>query len=102
MNLMTGRVVREEDYGTTWTLYFRLDEPGTTAQGDYDLEIEVPRMVYEILEIARDRPWFPSIVARSTSCRPMPVVELTQARVARGERAARRPRSRCGAARSLW
>ena len=57
MNLMAGRVVGEEDCGVTWTLYVRLDEPGPPAQGDYDLEIEVPRMVYEILDIARDRHW---------------------------------------------
>jgi molybdate transport system ATP-binding protein len=61
MNLMSGRVLREEDCGTTWTLYFRLDEPGQPAAGDCDLEIEVPRMVYEILEIARDRQWQLSI-----------------------------------------
>jgi molybdate transport system ATP-binding protein len=61
MNLMAGRVVGEADFGTTWTLYFRLDEPGEPAQGDHDLEIEVPRMVYEILEIARDRHWQLSI-----------------------------------------
>ncbi len=61
MNLMSGRVVREEDWGTTWTLYFRLDELGEPARGDHDLEIEVPRMVYEILEIARDRHWQLSI-----------------------------------------
>jgi molybdate transport system ATP-binding protein len=61
MNLMSGTVVREEDFGTTWTLYFRLDEPGAPASGDCDLEIEVPRMVYEILEIAGDRQWRLSI-----------------------------------------
>ncbi len=61
MNLMAGRVVAEADFGTTWTLYFRLDEPGAPAQGDHDLEIEVPRLVYEILEIARDRRWQLSI-----------------------------------------
>jgi hypothetical protein len=57
MNAMAGRVVREEDFGTTWTLYFRLDAPGAPVHGDHDLEIEVPRMVYEILEIARERAW---------------------------------------------
>ncbi len=57
MNLMSGTVVREVDLGTTWTLFLRLDEPGTPAQGDYDLELEVPRLVYEILEIERDRHW---------------------------------------------
>ena len=61
MNLMAGRVTGEADFGTTWTLYFQLDEPGPAAQGDHDLEIEVPRMVYEILEIARDRQWQLSI-----------------------------------------
>ena len=57
MNLMSGTIVREVDFGTTWTLYFRLDEPGTPAQDDYDLEVEVPRLVYEILDIEHDRHW---------------------------------------------
>jgi ABC-type Fe3+/spermidine/putrescine transport system ATPase subunit len=61
MNLLAGRVLREEDRGPTWTLYFALDEPGPPAQGEHDLEIEVPRLVYEILEIARDRRWHLSI-----------------------------------------
>ena len=61
MNLMSGAVVGEADFGTTWTLRYRLDEPGAPAQGDHDLEIEVPRLVYEILEIARDRHWQLSI-----------------------------------------
>ena len=57
MNLMSGTLVREADFGATWTLYFRLDAPGEPAQGDYDLEVEVPRLVYEILELDRDRHW---------------------------------------------
>ena len=57
MNLMTGTVVADEDFGTTWTLRIRLDHPGTPAQGDYDIEVEVPHLVYEILEIDRDRHW---------------------------------------------
>jgi len=57
MNLMTGTIVGDEDFGTTWTLRIRLDEPGAPAQGDHDLEVEVPHLVYEILEIARDRAW---------------------------------------------
>ncbi|HEX9127346.1 MAG TPA: ATP-binding cassette domain-containing protein [Methylomirabilota bacterium] len=61
MNLMEGRVVGEADFGTTWTLDVRLDAPGEPAQGEYDLEIEVPRLVYEILDIARDRHWQLSI-----------------------------------------
>ncbi len=57
MNLMEGRVVGEADFGTTWTLYVRLDAPGPPAQDGYDLEIEVPRLVYEILDIGSDRHW---------------------------------------------
>jgi len=61
MNLMEGQVVAEEDQGTTWTLFFRLDAPGEPSQGAYDLEVEVPKLVYEILEIARARRWQVSI-----------------------------------------
>ncbi|MBI2460663.1 MAG: ATP-binding cassette domain-containing protein [Candidatus Rokubacteria bacterium] len=61
MNLMEGEVVGEVDQGTTWTLFFRLEAPGEPAQESYDLEIEVPKLVYEILEIARDRRWQLSI-----------------------------------------
>jgi hypothetical protein len=61
MNLMQGQVIDEADFGTVWTLRLRLDEPGPPAQGDFDLEIEVPRLVYEILEIERDRRWDLSI-----------------------------------------
>ena len=57
MNLMRGQVVADEDFGTTYTLRIRLDDPGPPAQGDWDLEIEVPHLVYEILEIERDRHW---------------------------------------------
>jgi molybdate transport system ATP-binding protein len=57
MNLMRGVVVADEDFGTTWMLRIRLDEPGAPAQGDHDLEVEVPHLVYEILEIDRDRHW---------------------------------------------
>jgi hypothetical protein len=54
---MHGVVVGEDDWGTTWTLRLRLDEPGVPAQGPYDLDVEVPHLVYEILEIGRDRHW---------------------------------------------
>jgi molybdate transport system ATP-binding protein len=57
MNLMRGRVVGEADQGATWSLRIRLDAPGPPAQGDYDLEVEVPSLVYEILEITDDRQW---------------------------------------------
>src|SRR5438093_285743 len=61
MNLMSGRLVGEADFGTVWTLRLRLDAPGEPAQGDFDLEVEVPHLVYEILEIERDRHWQLSI-----------------------------------------
>jgi molybdate transport system ATP-binding protein len=61
MNVMEGDVVGELDQGTTWLLFFRVQAPGDPAQGDYDLEVEVPRLVYEILEIDRDRHWQLSI-----------------------------------------
>ena len=57
MNLMRGLVVGEADFGTVWSLRLRLDAPGPPAQGDFDLEVEVPHLVYEILEISRDRVW---------------------------------------------
>ena len=57
MNLMRGEVVADEDFGTTWRLRIRLEEPGAPAQGGWDLEVEVPHLVYEILEIERDRRW---------------------------------------------
>ena len=57
MNMMRGEVVADEDFGTTWLLRIRLDAPGPPAQGGWDLEVEVPHLVYEILEIERDRRW---------------------------------------------
>jgi molybdate transport system ATP-binding protein len=57
MNRMLGTVVADEDFGTTYTLRLRLDTPGPPAQGDHDLEVEVPHLVYEILDIEHDRHW---------------------------------------------
>jgi molybdate transport system ATP-binding protein len=57
MNLMRGRIVGESDFGTVWSLRLRLDAPGAPALDDFDLEVEVPRLVYEILDIERDRHW---------------------------------------------
>jgi molybdate transport system ATP-binding protein len=57
MNMMRGTVVGEADFGTVWSLRLRLDTSGAPAQGDFDLEVEVPHLVYEILEIERDRHW---------------------------------------------
>ena len=56
-NILAGSVVREVDLGVTRVLMLRLDAPGPPAQGEYDLEIEVPRFVYEVLNLARDRRW---------------------------------------------
>ena len=57
MNRLRGEVVQSIDHGTAWTLCFRLATPGEPSQGAYDLEIEVPHLVYEILDIGRDRDW---------------------------------------------
>jgi molybdate transport system ATP-binding protein len=56
-NILSGRVVREMDRGVTWTLLVRLDAAGEPAQGSFDLEIDVPRFVYEMLRIERERSW---------------------------------------------
>jgi len=57
MNQMRGTVIGDSDFGTVWSLRLRLDTPGVPAQGDFDLEVEVPHLVYEILDIERDRHW---------------------------------------------
>ena len=57
MNLMRGTVAGEADFGTVWSLRMRLDAAGAPAQGDFDLEVEVPHLVYEILDIEHDRHW---------------------------------------------
>ena len=60
-NLFSGEVVDERDEGTTWVLFFRLSLPGEPSQGRYDLEVDVPKLVYERLGVARDRYWSVSI-----------------------------------------
>ena len=60
-NLLHGDIVGERDEGTTWVLYFRLARPGKPSQGSYDLEIEIPKLVYERLGISTDRHWDVSI-----------------------------------------
>jgi molybdate transport system ATP-binding protein len=57
MNLLRGTIVESIDHGRSWTLLFRLDAAGPPSQGAYDLEIEVPHLVYEILDLGRDRVW---------------------------------------------
>jgi ABC-type Fe3+/spermidine/putrescine transport system ATPase subunit len=56
-NILSGSVGSEVDHGVGRTLRMLLDEPGPAAQGGYDLEIDVPRFVYQILQIERDRRW---------------------------------------------
>ena len=60
-NLFHGEIVGERDEGTTWVLFFRLDRRGTPSQGSFDLEIEIPKLVYERLNIGQDRQWDVSI-----------------------------------------
>ena len=60
-NLFHGDIVGERDEGTTWVLYFRLARTGEPSQGFYDLEIEIPKLVYERLGISTDRHWDVSI-----------------------------------------
>jgi ABC-type sulfate/molybdate transport systems ATPase subunit len=60
-NLFHGEIVGERDEGTTWVLFFRLARPGSPSQGSYDLEIEIPKLVYERLGISSDRHWDVSI-----------------------------------------
>jgi molybdate transport system ATP-binding protein len=57
MNRLEGTIVGEVDQGTAWTVLFRVDAPGDPCQGAYDLEIELPKLVYEILDVGRDRRW---------------------------------------------
>jgi molybdate transport system ATP-binding protein len=66
-NILAGQVVREVDLGVTRLLMLRLDAPGPPAQGDYDLEIEIPRFVHEVLRIDQNRDWRFSI-HRSSIC----------------------------------
>jgi hypothetical protein len=56
-NILSGSVVDDIDRGVTHTLRMRLDEPGPTAQAGYDIELDVPRFVYTLLQIAQDRHW---------------------------------------------
>ncbi|MEO5739581.1 MAG: ABC transporter ATP-binding protein, partial [Vicinamibacterales bacterium] len=60
-NLFHGEIIGERDEGTTWVLFFRLARPGHPSQGAYDLEIEIPKLVYERLGISTDRHWEVSI-----------------------------------------
>jgi len=70
MNMMRGRIVARRT-SAPCDAAARLDTPGEPAQGDFDLEVEVPHLVYEILDIERDATGSSrSTAARSTCCRP--------------------------------
>ena len=88
MNTMAGRWRGRRTAARRGRSYFRLDEPGPTAQGDFDLEIEVPRMVYE------------SSTSRASATGSSPCIEdrftcfrrdAARARGPGGPRGARRP-----------
>lgn len=65
--------VRSSSGSATGTLFFRLEATGEPDQGSYDLEIEVPKLVYEILDLARDRRWQLSIHRGSIQVLPFRV-----------------------------
>jgi len=69
-NIFHGHIVGDRDEGTTWVLFLKLDEPGEPSQGTYDLEVEVPKLVYERLNIASDRRWDVSIHPGSVQVLP--------------------------------
>jgi hypothetical protein len=55
--MFRGQIVGDRDEGTTWVLFFRIDADGDPSQGSYDLEIEVPKLVYERLNVSSDKRW---------------------------------------------
>ncbi len=57
LNRLAGRIVDELDLGTSWALYVAVESDDAPAAPGYDLEVEVPKLVYEMLGIARDRRW---------------------------------------------
>jgi len=56
-NILTATVLRDADFGVTRTVFLGIDQPGEPAQQDYDLEIDVPRFVYDLLHLDTDRHW---------------------------------------------
>jgi len=60
-NLFRGEIVGDRDEGTTWVLFFKVAAPGQPSQGAYDLEIEIPKLVYERLNVSADRHWDVSV-----------------------------------------
>jgi molybdate transport system ATP-binding protein len=56
-NILTATVLRDADFGVSRTVFLGIDQPGEPAQQDYDLEIDVPRFVYDLLRLDTDRHW---------------------------------------------
>ncbi len=56
-NILSGAVVRDADFGVVRTLFVRLQGCDCPTQQDYDLEIDVPRFVYDLLRLDSDRDW---------------------------------------------
>jgi molybdate transport system ATP-binding protein len=56
-NILAGTVVRDADFGVTRTVFMRVRAREDPAQQDYDLEIDVPRFVYDLLQLDADRDW---------------------------------------------
>ena len=87
-NLFHGEIVGERDEGTTWVLFFRLSRPGEPSQGAYDLEIEIPKLVYERLSISTDRHWDVSIHPGSIQVLPglttRPTIHVQMSRMRNG------------------
>ncbi len=56
-NVLAGTVVRDADFGVTRTVFVRLRAEWPPTDQDYDLEIDVPRFVYDLLHLDSDREW---------------------------------------------
>lgn len=56
-NRLSGDIVGQIAHGNRYTLFFRLASPGSAEMLDYDLQIELPRHVYQKLELAHQKAW---------------------------------------------
>jgi molybdate transport system ATP-binding protein len=60
-NIFSGEIVGDRDEGASWVLFFKVAAAGDPSQGAYDLEIDIPKLVYERLNVSADRHWDVSI-----------------------------------------
>lgn len=56
-NRLDGEIVGQIAQGNRYTLFFRLAKPGSAEVREYDLQIELPRHVYQRLELAQQKAW---------------------------------------------